>query len=302
VIFLVTIKLRYVSSVKILITGNCQVVAVAKSLAYLHPTAAISAFAETQFHEPDFRERFLAASASADYVIGMPGSSLRHALPDISTETKAREIEIPPVVFRGFHPDCVYAFNSDDSVVSSVAPYHSAILLWAYKHKKSQLQAQSLFRDDVFAALGYYKTYDLEIAALVDSFSQTGINTRRWWQKLRRLGVFMHTINHPRAIVLASLAVEISESLQLPDKRDVALERYVQDEWLAGYVWPIYPDIAKVLGTSGSYTFRLGTINFDDLASYVEASWDAYSRVDFETLRCPRIYEERFSDILQSAL
>ncbi len=287
---------------KILITGNCQVVAVAKSLEYLHPNAKVSAFAETQINEPDFHERFLAACTSADFMIGMPGSSLRHAMPDIDSAVKARKIEIPPVVFRGFHPDCVYAFNSDDSVVSSVSPYHSAILLWAYKHKKSQLQAQSLFRDDVFAALGYYETYDLEIAALIDSFSQTGINTRRWWQKLRRLGVFMHTINHPRAIVLASLAVEISESLQLPDRHDVALERYVQDEWLAGYVWPVYPEIAKVLGTSGSYTFRLGKLNFHDLTSYVEASWEAYSEVDFENLRCPRIYDERFSEILQSAL
>jgi len=288
--------------VEILITGNCQVVAVAKSLAYLHPSVEVTAFAETQFCEPDFRERFLAAHTSADYVIGMPGSLLRHALPDLSTETKAREIEIPPVVFRGFHPDCVYAFNSDDSVISSVSPYHSAILLWAYKHNKSPREAQSLFRDDVFAELGYYRTYDLEIAALVNSFSQIGINTRRWWRKLRRLGVFMHTINHPRAIILASLAVELSETLQLPDRRDVELDRYVQDESLAGHVWPVYPEIANVLGTSGSYTFRLGTLDFHDLTSYVEASWDAYAEVDFETLRCPRINTDTFSEILQSSL
>ncbi len=296
------IMTRYNVDVNIVVVGNCQVVALARSLAYIHPGASVIWFAETQFNDAGFTTRFLDAFASADYVIEMPSSSLRHALAGAAVASPAHLIEVPPVVFRGFHPDCVYAFDENDNVVSSVSPYHSAILLWAYKNHISASEAQSLFRDDVFRGLGYHRTYMQEIGVLLDSFGRTGIDTARWWRTLRRLGVFMHTINHPRASVLASLAVELSISLSLPERRDVPLERYVQEEALASYVWPIYPEIAAELGTVGLYEFQLGPVSFHDLPSYIEASWNAYATVDFETLRCPRIDEEAFVKTLTSHL
>jgi hypothetical protein len=60
--------------------------------------------------------------------------------------------------------------------------------------------------------------------------------------------VFMHTVNHPRIEVLFALARQAVRLVGLTPRGAVPPD----DELARGYIWPVYPEIARRLGVDGN--------------------------------------------------
>jgi hypothetical protein len=73
------------------------------------------------------------------------------------SNSSLRTVRFPELYFNAFHPDQVYAWMLDRSLVEgATGPYNSAVTLWAWKHKLTANQAIGLMTPEVFQALGYH--------------------------------------------------------------------------------------------------------------------------------------------------
>ena len=275
--------------------------ALASALTYLHPTATVHVFAENELVAPEVEAKAAEVATRADFWVALlPGTPAEQRLKSTMNPTRTKMIEVPPIVFRGFHPDCTYAFRKSGEVVEGVSPYHSAILLWAYKHGLSSAAASQLFDSDTLQRLGYEGYYEAEMAQFITSYGEIGLDARRMWQSIRRKGTFMYTINHPSASVLAAMALAVSETLAIPDRHELPDARYMQEGWLSHWIWPVYPAVARRLGVEGGFLFRLGPHVFPDIESFAEASWRVYAGLDFSDVSCDRLDDPYFCSVLES--
>jgi hypothetical protein len=287
--------------VKVLVTGNCQIEVVAQALSLMHPGIEIASLREERIDAGDQIDFALAMLETSTHWVGMfPSSRLQQELVSIAEARGVQRILLNPILFRGFHPDSVYA-KSQDAYIDTSSPYHSAILLWAYCNNVPLPRALELFRDDVFAKLGYYEMYASDVEATIHGVNDAGLDSRRFWQRLRRLGPFMNTINHPVKDVLIALASEISFALELPDRQPVALERVIDGGFLNEHIWPVYPDLGRILGVRGDYCFRFGAVAHPTLEDYAVATWQSYQAIPPEDIWFERLDDARFCEVLSTA-
>jgi hypothetical protein len=278
---------------RIIVTGNCAMPGLVAALRLIFPRDSIQ---HHRIWEED-NASIAASLTDADIWIAHPVHDNKELLE--RSGTRAKQVVCPPLLFGGFHPDMVYAWRNDGSFFQGLSPYHSAIALWAWRRGLDVPDAVGLFKPEIFRRLGYYEAYRGEVDALRAGFMTSSLDFSWFWLRVKRMGVFMHTLNHPRVepIVLVAklIAVELgmsSEVLQQP------LERYVQDELLPIAVWPVYPDLAAHLGIPGSYLFSFGPLTFS-LEEFLETQWAAYGDADPDGVRCPRITEGLFDSVLE---
>ena len=90
----------------------------------------------------------------------------------------------PSIVFSAFHPDMVYAGQASDLAALKLAPspmgqYHSAIALCAHRLGLGAGHPEKLFREAVFARLGYFDHWDPAVRELVAASAATGFGLER---------------------------------------------------------------------------------------------------------------------------
>jgi hypothetical protein len=278
---------------RIIVTGNCAMPGLVATLRLIFPRDSI------QHHRIWVEDNASIAASLTDADIW-----IAHEVPDNKelldrSRTGAKQLLCPALLFSGFHPDMVFAWRDDGSFFEGLNPYHSAIALWAWRRGLDVADALRLFRPDIFRKLGYHEAYDMEVDGLRAGFATSSIDFSWFWLRVKRTGVFMHTMNHPRVepIVLVSklIAVELgasSDVLQQP------LERYIQDELLPIGVWPVYPDLAAHLGVPGSDLFTFGHLTFS-LEEFLETQWATYGETDPDGVRCPRITDGLYDSVLE---
>ena len=204
----------------------------------------------------------------------------------------------PSIVFSAFHPDMVYVGQASDLAALKLAPspmgqYHSAIALCAHRLGLDAGRTRTLFREDVFARLGYLDHWDPAVHELVASAAATGFGLDREVARWARRGAFMHVMNHPKAFVVGDIARRLlAESGFSPEP--VEIEDYLGDELAQDVVWPIYPAIAEHFGLTGSYLFKVkplgdGFPKLYDLAGFIAASFSIYDAMQAADLACARV-------------
>ncbi len=273
-----------IADYKVLVTGNCQIEVVSQALSFLHPGTEVVALREERLDAIDQVDFACAMLESSTHWIGMfPCSRLQQELSALAEARGVRRVVLNPVLFRGFHPDSIYARHGD-FFIDDTSPYHSAIFLWAYCNGVSLPRALELFRDDVFSGLGYHETYAADAAATIRGLEQAGLDARRVWRRLRRLGSFMNTINHPVKEVLIALATEFSFALKIPGRQPVELERIIRGGFLDEHIWPVDPPIGRELGLRGDYCFRFGAVTHPTLEDFAVASWETLQKMNPEEI------------------
>ena len=81
-------------------------------------------------------------SASDKWLVSGP-EEIQTAAMDHISNSRLRRIPFPDLYFNAFHPDQVYAWMRDGTLVEgATGPYNSAIALWAWQHG---LNAHRLF-------------------------------------------------------------------------------------------------------------------------------------------------------------
>lgn len=281
--------------------GNCQADGIARALALLLPDARVTlvplatlrrdhaTLARLHHHLAPFDHVF-----SQFFPEGFIAGGNVHAL----ARNDGRVRLYPTILFPAFHPDMVHvgdvsALSAARLVHSPMGPYHSAIALCAYLEGRTVDETLALFRDDVFARLGYYDAWSDASAYLLGSARDIDFPLDAELARWARRGCFMHVLNHPKFFVLADLARRLAREAGLAPL-DLAAEDYLADDLVADAVWPLYPEIAQRYGLAGTIHFKPKERDgaapvLLDREAYIAGSFAAYARYPAESLACPRV-------------
>ncbi len=214
---------------------------------------------------------------------------------------------IPNIAFTGFHPDCIYIPHGSGVLGSVIGEYHSAIAAAAFALGADVYAALRQFNDEVFNKLGYFDEFNKATIFLDRVMTSLGLDLSDEWPQWMARAPFMHTVNHPKAFVLASIARLLAVQAELipPTTRGV---EPVYDLLSPYAVWPWYPELAERLGSRGSHLFKkpggpdlvTGQGVFMTLREFVERSFAIYAEHPPEAFSVDTV--ERVRRVLQETL
>ncbi len=286
---------------RIVVTGNCLSRGLGEALAGLLGAEHLDVFPEWDLRPGNDLSSVATALERADLWVRIPLANG----PDLGrlTERVSTVVDAPAFTFPAFHPDIVYATRrSDGSFFRGQTDYHSAIGLWAWRKGLSAAAATALFDDEVMRQLAYDAYWTPSVAGLKAAFDVAGLEFAPFWLRLKRLGVFMHSINHPRVEAIALLAKSIAHAVGAPRSVwEVPLERYLQD-YLSAIVWPVYPTVARALGVPGHYGWRTPISYYPNLERWLAATWDSYDDGARDDLDCLRLDDGTYDAVLGERL
>jgi hypothetical protein len=254
---------------RIVVIGNCQAAGLALALQRIYWADKVEAVASKARGAAARAADTARQLAEADLVFDTESPRA-----DAARKTSAaRIVQVPVVAFTAFHPDMAYAGDAEGEQVS----YASAIAVWAYNRGLDPAAAARLFTRRTFAELGYFDRWGSSVAHLKDAFHQCGLPFEPFYLAVKRLGTFMHTLNHPKVEVLALLAKTLAIAAGHDPsvwRRDISLP----DSLARATIWGVYPEVARELAVPGSYSWLIGRDTLiEGLENYLEHAWESHA-------------------------
>jgi glycosyltransferase involved in cell wall biosynthesis len=271
----VTRKKETGAGLKVVVSSNCQTAGIASALQLILPGADIEALPiALNIINDENKPRFKKALSRADFWITI-------SQPELLQEWNykhVKPIRVPGLMFRAFHPDLVYARNTEtNQLIPPIEHYNSLIVLWSWMQGFSVEEAKKAFNERLLHELGYMDMWDVSYANMKSAFSGADIDFKRFFAHVKRMGMFMHSINHPIQPALSAIAMQAAEIIE-PGCRgaDPALCDSLTDP-LRHSIWPLYPPIAEAMSLPGSYSWMLSDRHYPNLASFIEYSYSIYA-------------------------
>jgi hypothetical protein len=189
-----------------------------------------------------------------------------------------RIVRLPRIRFNAFHPDLIYLRCGIGGPV--VSPhYQSAIIANAWKHGLSVEQTRHLFNPDVYAKLGYHQFWDRAVARLQARFCASGLDFSKFFLPLKRQGVFMHSVNHPRPTALVLLGRLIAN--QITGDPGV-FHRHVEiADTLFRDIWPVYPGVGDSLSVCTSLIWKHDDKSYQ-IEDFIALCFEQFNALDIE--------------------
>jgi hypothetical protein len=240
--------------------------------------------------------------AEHDLIFAQPMAELRAVLEQCVPWVSAKVRHFPVVNFNAYHPDMVYVADTvaGGHLQGPMGDYHSAIALWAWMQGLDLDRTLSLFRSEVYEALGYFDYWPSAVRELELAGKHAGVPLGDLLERWRRRGCWLYSLNHPKQGVMADVVrrVLLREGIDpIPNAED-----YLTDTLSVHPSWPVYPEIGERLGIQGHYLFKraagLGSadnpVPFMGLPEFVAASFETYSGYGRERLACGRLQSPRY--------
>ena len=285
----------------VFVTGNCHTAGVGAVLRTVlreaRPELTVSCEPMPKFGSEDEELAFLhKISQTADVFIST--ADMKITRNSNFEKLGLRLVTYPPILFTAFHPDFTHLYRRLNR--EPINPgYNSSIIAWCYLNHIDPKDAIRLFNENVFKALGYFDRWNRSAKALSERFVKNGMNFDRFFLRVKRAGVFMHTMNHPGTVATQALTKEIGAKLGIsPALFDQPM--YIPD-FLAGMDWPVYPEIGDHLSVAGRYLWRVGQ-KMMTLGEYIEFSFGNYRRVGFNKDDCALTGQDAFPETLDKVL
>lgn len=185
---------------------------------------------------------------------------------------------IPTIFFHAYHPDLCHLLVDGKPLKGPMGDYHSLIAYAAFRRGLSVRQTLRLYREEVYAALGYLGVWDDARDTLLRQFRDANVPLEPHFRNWSRNGPFMYANNHPRIHAIRDVAKAILGSAGLDATYTDALPH---DNLANAPIFPVYPEVASTLGVEGSYRFKpAGYGGFIDLEAFVTRSHGLYGQVD----------------------
>jgi hypothetical protein len=262
----------------ILVAGNCQIGGIAAALKWIFPSDKVSVI---PFNPHVFKGDGGALAnqlASADIVFG---GDFVQAFLRRQQAFPSNFVTIPSLYFSAFHPDIVAA-KIKSTGARLPTRYNSIICLWAYANGLDPADAALLFTHNNFGKLGYYQHWDASVTRMEAAFESCGQEFSRFFMAVKRSGIFMYTVNHPRISLLTWMAKLLAIRVG-HDKTLLSKDISVNDALGNVEIWPVYPDVAHQLAVPGSYTWLVdrGRV-IDGLQDFIEYSYAKYSQTGIQ--------------------
>lgn len=246
---------------RIAVVGNCQSFGVAYAMKVLDPSATVDHFSAISRARATMG-LFARTLETYDYVFShefLDG----HVRGGGSAELKERlpkTVLFPAIAFAAFHPDLIYIHDLsrlNGFVFGPIGPYHSALALFAYRKGLTLEEANALFNENVYAALGYMDVWNDAARELIES-AKTRFDFDLSTELLNwsRRGVFMYSSVHPMSFVLFDVARKLMENVGLKPRAG-NFSYYDIHDLARAEIFPVYPPIGKVFGVPGGYLFKM---------------------------------------------
>lgn len=297
---------------RIAVVGNCQSFGVAYAMKVLDPSATVDHYSVIG-HSRANMDLFARTLATYDHVFTHEflDGHVRGGNSDELCRRLPQALMFPGIGFAAFHPDLIYIHDLQQLhgfVFGPIGPYHSAVGLFAYRKGLSLEEANALFNENVFEALGYFDVWNGAAKELLDLGKKFDFDLSADLMKWSRRGVFMYSTVHPMSFVLFDLAKRIWEKVGLTP-RAVDFDYYDIRDLSRAEIFPVYPPIAKMLGVQGGYLFKLGNHHlaqtvgdFLTLPQYLAACYKIYAAHEASRLGNARVdawlADEKTSDLL----
>jgi len=300
------IAFKKTSKIKILFFGNCQIFDLGKFFEAMVPDLhTIQVELTKENVERINKNEYIEAIKDADIIFTHTLQNEQFYKDFIAKNDKYSEKVkyIPRVSFLGYHPDCDYVHNIDNKAVGgSLGAYHSNLAFWGWKNGFDTEETLALFTADIYSHLGYYNYFESAQKSLLSQGVQSGIPLEEMFLKWKKLGSFMHTINHPKSFVLADIARALLKNENIDALPDV--EHYLPDNLMNYGCWPVYPEIGRELGIPGSYYFKKpGSIpQMLSLEEFIKTSFEVYKKYGTDNLKSSRLEAKEFKTLKQYLL
>jgi hypothetical protein len=209
---------------------------------------------------------------------------------------------IPSVAFAGFHPDMTYLHDSSNKLVESIfGGYHSLLMFYGHQNKLSIDAAVNLFDREIFEILGYFNNFSESKKYFLKMGNEANLPLSRLFDKWKRKGVFMYSINHPKVFVLTDIVAAFLEREGI-DYAKPGLD-LLQDHLAQGPCWGVYPEIARKLGVEGSFFFKVfhqfgSRIKFLDLENCIREMYATYDKYN-QPLSSQAVTTDRFQRLTE---
>ncbi len=260
---------------RLLVTSNCQTAGIAAALRACFPQDEVLAEPFSPPGDAAAQARLAEALARCDaWVAPLQTVPWLQQPPFAAPLAGMTVVRLPLLNFSAFHPDLAYVV--DLRTGSWLKPdYQSRLVVRAWQLGVPSSRVPLLFTAPVMQALGYFSRWASGMAGLEDQFAGCSLDFASFYLRVKRLGTFMHSDNHPCvevttilgqmvAVCLGASAARLPQPLPLPDPL------------LENIIWPVYPPIAQVLGVPGSYHWSLNHQRYD-LPAYIAL---AYANLD----------------------
>jgi hypothetical protein len=212
-------------------------------------------------------------------------------------EHAGKVLYYPRIHFEAFHPDIAYVYHGTELVCTPMHHYNSKLVLLGYLRGLDIADTINLFADPIYERAGFLSLWDLSRRALLAEGETAGFPLKELFADWSRKGCFMHSINHPRLLVLAGIARDLLLRLNLP-VRSARPEDYLPDNLAQSSVWPVYPEIATRLGLQGDHAFKIpGGTQSISLREFVEASFATYSKFPTDGFISPFLTSKQYHEL-----
>jgi hypothetical protein len=285
---------------RIAVIGNCQSYGVAYAMKLLDPSATVDHFSAIGKSFATI-ELFAKTLSNYDYVFShefSPGHLKNGGIHELRALFD-NLILFPAITFQAFHPDLIYLLDethNNAQLDGPLGPYQSALGVFAYHKGLSLEEANALFNQNVFEAVGYLNMWDGAAHELFN-YAKLNFDMDLSFELLTwaRRGVFMCSSVHPKGFVLFDIAKKLFAKAGLT-ARELDFEYYAIHDLARSEIFPIYPPIAERFGVPGSYLFKLhnyhisaGVGDFLNLPQYLAACYKIYQGSPRSKMRHPRV-------------
>ena len=261
----------------IIVTSNCQTAGIVSALTQLFPQYEISPIHITHARNPAAFNRDNPTVAGADIWISSEGFPNIDALNE--SGWRPQLIPFTSMSFRGFHPDSTYLGRRADGQTAGVKNfepgYHSRIVACCYMHGISPDEVARFFNRNVFERLNYFDYYRSQQQTIEGALVKSGLDYASFFPRIQRQGIFMHTINHPKAFVLDQIARMVA--VKLTGRKSFLQAELNTVDGLSGDAWPVYPEIGNYLAVPSSYTWiENNKVKFSNLEEFIAFYYKKY--------------------------
>lgn len=276
---------------RIAVIANCQSTGIGRVLRYCLEDVQVSVFRYNDIPSIDFAEGIFSQLSDVDIVFAQPQEQecfgpLRTSL---LRGQKFELIVFPPVVFQGFHPDMTLFKGMPRDWRGPLHTSHSRIIAAAFLKGYTVSETVDLFNAFTYARVGYFDAYQQAQDNLMRVFRGHKIDLESHFNRWLRHGAFMYTFNHPKLVVLSSIAEELCRIAQLPLRVSSQTIDMVPDDLQNGMVWPVYPEIATRLGFDGGTIFKdtalKGKFKYFSIKDNVDNFFACYKSIDPTVIR-----------------
>ena len=256
---------------KIVVTWNCQTAGLCLALQKIFSNDLISPFPTPDSTDAIKSNELCELIESCDF--WLTDGKFNYA----PTE-RVCLIKIPSVLFRGFHPDVCYA-KSKLTGDYTKNHWNSRIVVWAYNNNIDSKSALNLFNSKVYSELLYYDTWQKSYDELRSSFIKCDISNEDFnalFLSLKRDGIFMYGINHPKQNLIVGLALLLAKKID-PNYSVSNSFKFKIPDTVPIPVWPVYSEIAENMGfNSGGYNWIFLDKIINGPMDYINFSFTQY--------------------------